>query len=61
MAREKYRCKIKNFLPQASAISEFNTALGQYINYRFALKTEEPERTLYLAVPVVVYKTFFQL
>jgi len=48
-------------LPQASAISEFHTALGQYRNYRYALKIEEPERTLYLAVPVVVYNTLFQL
>ena len=59
--QEKIAVEIKSFLPQASAISEFHTALGQYINYRFALKTEEPERTLYLAVPVVVDNTLFQL
>ena len=57
----KIAVEIKSFLPQASAISEFHTALGQYMNYRYALKTEEPERTLYLAVPVVAYNTFFQL
>lgn len=53
--------EIKSFLSQASAISEFHTALGQFINYRCALKQEEPQRVLYLAVPVTAYQNFFQL
>ncbi|MDZ8106912.1 MAG: element excision factor XisH family protein [Nostoc sp. DedQUE12a] len=44
-----------------SAISEFHTALGQFINYRGALKRRDPERILYLAVTLTTYRTFFQL
>jgi hypothetical protein len=36
-------------------------ALGQFINYRFALKQEEPERILYLAIPINTYNSFFSL
>ncbi|WP_202925301.1 element excision factor XisH family protein, partial [Myxacorys almedinensis] len=36
----------KSFLASASAISEFHTALGQFINYRAALRREDPERVL---------------
>lgn len=48
-------------MEKSSAISEFHTALGQFINYRGALKRRQPERVLFLAVPVTTYKTFFQL
>jgi hypothetical protein len=48
-------------LDSASAISEFHTALGQFINYRAALRREDPDRTLYLAVPNLIYNSFFQL
>ena len=48
-------------LAKSSAISEFHTALGQFINYRAALKKEDIERTLYLAVPIITYNSFFQL
>ena len=51
----------QKFLERSSAISEFHTALGQFINYRGALKRLQPERVLYLAVPLTTYKTFFQL
>ena len=37
------------------------TALGQYLNYAQALEDEEPERILYLAVPIETYEEFFQL
>jgi hypothetical protein len=40
-------------------ITEFHTALGQFLNYRSALKLVEPERVLYLAVPEDVYNEFF--
>jgi len=36
-------------------------ALGQYLNYRQALEEQEPERLVYLAIPVDTYKDFFQL
>lgn len=52
--------EIKSFLG-ASSISEFHTALGQFINYRFALEEKDPERVLYLAVPSNIYDEFFTL
>ncbi len=58
---EKIAVEVKSFLEKSSAISEFHTALGQFINYRGALKRKEPERILYLAVPLTTYNTFFQL
>ena len=58
---EKIAVEVKSFLERSSAISEFHTALGQFINYRGALRRREPERILYLAVPLTTYKTFFQL
>ncbi len=58
---EKIAVEIKSFSERSSAISAFHTALGQFINYRAALKQTEPDRVLYLAVPIVAYKTFFQL
>ncbi|MDY6900402.1 MAG: element excision factor XisH family protein [Cyanobacteriota bacterium] len=57
---DKIAVEIKNFV-SASKISEFHTALGQFINYRTALRLEEPERILYLAVPSAIYNDFFNL
>ncbi|KJH73284.1 element excision factor XisH family protein [Aliterella atlantica] len=56
----KIAVEIKNFV-SASKISEFHTALGQFINYRTALRIEEPTRVLYLAVPSAIYSDFFSL
>jgi hypothetical protein len=58
---EKIAVEVKSFLERTSAISEFHTALGQFINYRGALRRREPERTIYLAVPLTTYNTFFKL
>jgi XisH protein len=44
-----------------SAISEFHTAVGQYLNYLRALRAQEPNRVLYLAVPSQTYDEFFRL
>ena len=55
---EKIAVEIKTFL-NPSAISEFHTVLGQFLNYRFALKAGDPERVLYLAIPMEIYDTFF--
>ena len=52
--------EIKSFLG-ASTISEFHLALGQFINYRYALESVDPERHLYLAVPLSIYDEFFTL
>ncbi|MDZ8054126.1 MAG: XisH family protein [Aulosira sp. ZfuVER01] len=59
-AGEKIAVEIKSFL-NASAITDFYAALGQFLSYRLALEGTEPERVLYLAVPVDAYRTFFQL
>ncbi|OYD94883.1 fatty-acid oxidation protein subunit alpha [Nostoc sp. 'Peltigera membranacea cyanobiont' 210A] len=56
---EKIAVEIKTFLTP-STISEFHTAIGQFINYRIALEDDDPERQLYLAVPLDVYKRFFR-
>jgi hypothetical protein len=55
----KIAVEIKNFI-SPSNVSEFHTALGQFLNYRDALDKIEPERQLYLAVRVPIYESFFQ-
>jgi hypothetical protein len=55
---EKIAVEIKSFLEKSSAISGFHTALGQFINYRGALRRRQPERVLYLAVPLTTYIMF---
>lgn len=57
---EKIAVEIKSFV-SASAISDFHTALGQYLNYKRALDKTDPDRTLYLAIPVETYNSFFSL
>ena len=56
---EKIAVEIKSFLSK-SALSEFHTALGQYIEYLFALAEKHPGRMLFLAVPVDIHETFFE-
>ena len=58
---QKIAVEIKSFLEQSSAISQFHTALGQFINYRTILLEKEPDRVLYLAVPSFSYDSFFTL
>jgi hypothetical protein len=40
-------------------LSEFHAALGQFLNYRLALKIRQPARRLFLAVPQEIYQDFF--
>lgn len=56
---QKIAVEIKTFL-STSTISEFHTAIGQFINYRIALEDDDPDRRLYLAVPLDIYKRFFK-
>lgn len=58
--KEKIAVEVKSFL-SGSTLSEFHGALGQYINYRRALRRNEPNRILYLAVPLSVYNSFFTI
>jgi hypothetical protein len=57
--QEKIAVEIKSFI-SPSPISDFHTALGQFLNYRIMLEAKDPERHLYLAVPLEIYETFFQ-
>ena len=52
--------EIKSFLGP-SVLTDFHAALGQFLNYRLALDAQDPQRMLYLAVPVYTYTTFFTL
>lgn len=58
--QEKIAVEVKNFIA-SSLISEFHTALGQFLNYQFVLEEYEPLRVLYLAIPADAYKEFFSL
>jgi hypothetical protein len=56
---EKIAIEIKTFLSD-SPVTDYHAALGQFLNYRLALELSEPDRTLYLAIPVIVHQSFFQ-
>ncbi len=56
---EKIAVEIKTFVND-SVMFGFHVAVGQFINYQVALENLEPSRILYLAVPQVIYDTFFQ-
>ena len=57
--KEQIAVEVKSFLAP-SAISEFHTALGQYLNYCDVLQVQQPHRTLYLAVSIDIYRNFFR-
>jgi hypothetical protein len=58
-AGQKIAVEIKSFI-NPSTITDFHAALGQFLNYRLALQMRDPGRTLYLAVPVDTFESFFQ-
>jgi hypothetical protein len=55
---QKIAVEIKSFVG-LSAVSEFHTAVGQFLNYRVALEQLASDRVLYLAVPTDIYQDFF--
>ena len=55
---EKIAVEIKSVLGD-SELFEYHAALGQFLNYRLALRLREPERVLFLAVPVSTYRSLF--
>jgi hypothetical protein len=55
---QKIAIEVKSFL-QNSTVSEFHTALGQFISYRMLLAEQYPEHILYLAIPLDTYTSFF--
>lgn len=56
----KIAVEVKSFTAQ-SLLSDFHMALGQFLDYRVALEEQQPERLLYMAVPLDTYKAFFTL
>ncbi|EKU99960.1 XisH protein [Leptolyngbya sp. PCC 7375] len=56
---EKIAVEVKTFLSD-SPLTDYHAALGQFLNYRLALEISEPQRILYLAVPVIAYEAFFK-
>ncbi|TVQ07394.1 MAG: fatty-acid oxidation protein subunit alpha [Leptolyngbya sp. DLM2.Bin27] len=56
---EKIAVEIQS-LVGSSATTEFSTALGQFLKYQLALEEEQPDRTLYLAIPVDAAREFFR-
>lgn len=57
---ERIAVEIKSFVA-SSLVSEFHTALGQFLNYRLVLEEQDPGRILFLAVPFETYNLFFTL
>lgn len=55
---EKIAVEIKSFLGTSFA-NEFHAALGQFLNYFIALRAYDKDRTLYMAVPEDIYKSYF--
>ncbi|UUO17513.1 XisH family protein [Dolichospermum heterosporum] len=50
--------EVKSFIG-LSAISEFHTAIGQFLNYKVVLTQKDPHRILYLAISEDIYEGFF--
>lgn len=57
---DKIAVEIKSFL-NPSAITDFYVSLGQFLSYRLALSSLDPDRLLYLAIPLESFQTFFQM
>jgi hypothetical protein len=57
-AEEKIAVEIKSF-SEPSDLDAFEDALGQFMIYWRALKIKEPDRVLYLAIPLAFYERFF--
>ena len=55
----KIAVEVKSFIGY-SAITELERALGQYILYHDIMAHIEPERVLYLAVPLAVFEELFE-
>jgi hypothetical protein len=57
---EKIAVEVKSFLAPSTTV-EFNAALGQFLKYQLALEQVQPDRILYLAIPIDTYDSFFTL
>ena len=57
--KQKVLVEVKSFRGQSKTY-EFHRALGQFNSYLTALEEQEPDRELFVAVPDIVYDSFFQ-
>ncbi len=57
-AGHRIAVEIKSFVGK-SELNDFEDALGQFLVYVPALEDKEPERELFLAVPLTFYNRFF--
>jgi len=57
---EKIAVEIKTF-QNLSLVTSFYEAIGKYMSYQIGLLNKDPERTLFLAIPLVAYRRFFRL
>lgn len=58
-AEQLIAVEIKNFVGPSN-VNEFHKTIGQYIDYSLALEEVDPNRILFLAVPVAAHEIFFQ-
>lgn len=56
----KIAVEIKSFL-SLSGLQDLYGAVGQFIVYRVTMRHQDPERTLYLAVPQAAFDEMFQV
>lgn len=56
--RERIVVEIKSFL-NLSQVSDLEKAIGQYNLYLWHLEDQDPDRTLYVAVPTYAYEGIF--
>lgn len=57
--KEKILVEVKSFVGP-SDINEFHRAVGQYVDYLVVLDEIEPDRVLFLGVPIFAWENFFQ-
>jgi len=54
----KIAVEIKSFL-SPSPMNDLEKAIGQFLLYSDILSEQEPDRTLYLAIPITAYRGIF--
>ncbi len=57
---EKIAVEIKSFIGH-SKVYDFHLAVGQFVDYRRALKEKEPERNLYVGILEETYEEVFKI
>ena len=57
---ERIAVEIKTFAG-LSKVYDFHLAVGQFVDYKIALQSKEPDRQLFVAITADVYDTLFQI